>query len=373
MANSEHLEIFNHGPKIWNEWRKANPQIEPDLSGAFIYPHFARKEKNRPLHKGDVTISDPKNPFNFSRTNFHKSSFESAVFPGADMRYCYLYESDMSSAGFPGADFSGSMIRKVYCRGTDFSNARFVDCVLNNSTFIGVNFSGALIEGCNVYGVSAWEILLDDKTIQKELFLHRDNFSRKDLATRSDNPSFVDDIALAQFLYFISQENGFGKSLKQLNKRSVLLLGKFREGGLELLKSVGDILRKWNYIPIIFDFEPSAHTNLIENVLTMAGMSKLVLANLEGSSVPAELAKVASNFRTPVIAWIHDARHDQVYAMFKDLIAQDHVQYFTYTNSENLEQQLAKEIQKAEKYIENLNRHQSIASQKLSEGRVINP
>lgn len=370
MANLEHLEIFNRGPKIWNEWRKANPQIEPDLSESFIYPHFARKEKDKQLRKGDITSSDPKNPFNFFRTNFYKSSFESAIFPGADMRECYLYESDFSAAGFPGADFSGSMIRKAYCRGTDFSNAKFVDCVLNNSTFIGVNFSGALIEGCNVYGVSAWEIFMDDKTIQKELFLHRDNFSRKNLAQTGDNPSLVDDIALAQFLYFISQENGFGKSLKQLNKRTVLLLGKFKEGGLELLKSVGEMLRQRNYIPMIFDFDPSEHTNLIENVTTMAGLSRFVLANLEGNSVPAELAKVTSNYRNPLIGWIHDDKHKAVYAMFKDVAALENVQYFTYTNKNNLERQLDKVISKAEQYIQMLSRHSSVANNKLEEGRI---
>jgi hypothetical protein len=276
----------------------------------------------------------------------------------------------MSRAGFPGADFSGSMIRKAYCKGTDFSNATFIDCVLNNSTFIDVNFSGAKIVGCNVYGVSAWEVFFDDDTIQRELFLHRDNFSRKDIIHSNDIISFVDDIALAQFLYFIAQGDGFGKSLKQLNKRSVLLLGKFKEGGLELLKSVGEILRKWNYIPIIFDFEPSSHTNLIENVLTMAGVSKIVLANLEGSSVPAELAKVSSNFRTPVISWIHDDKHDQVYAMFKDIIAQDHVNYFTYTNPQELELQLTRYIRWAEGYLVELNKHQTFAKEKLEIGRI---
>lgn len=370
MANLEHLEVFYKGPKIWNEWRSANPQIEPDLSGEYIYPHFSRKEPRNTFKKGDVTISDPGNPFNFYRTNFYKSTFESAIFPAADMRECYLYEADMSAAGFPGADFSGSMIRKAYCRGTDFSNAKFVDCVLNNSTFIGTNFSGALIEGCNVYGVSAWEIFMDDKTIQKELFLHRDNFSRKNLAQTGNQPSFVDDIALAQFLYFISQENGFGKSLRQLNKRTVLLLGKFKEGGLELLKSVGEMLRKRNYVPIIFDFEPSEHTNLIENVTTMAGLSRFVLANLEGNSVPAELAKVTSNYQNPVIGWIHDDKHNALYAMFKDVIAKDNVQYFTYTNEINLESQLDKTILKAEQYLQKLSGHSSVANNKLEEGRI---
>ncbi|SIN71228.1 pentapeptide repeat-containing protein [Algoriphagus halophilus] len=369
MANKEHYEIFLQGPRVWNKWREDNPLIQPDLDGEFIFPFFARKDPNIVLTKGERATSDQNLPFNFSNTSFHKASFESAVFPNANMTNCYLYESDLSSAGFPGADFSGSMIRKAYCSGTDFSNAKFIDCVLNNSTFIGTDFSGAWIEGCNVYGVSAWEVCISDETVQKELFLHRDNFSRKDLKGNS-HVAFVDDIALAQFIYFIQQDGGFGKSLKQLNQKSVLLLGKFKDGGLELLRDVADKLRKRNFIPVIFDFNPSENTSIIENVVTMAGLSKFVIANLEGSSVPAELAKITSNFRNPVIAWIHDDKHDSIYAMFQDVIALEHVQYFTYTNSHNLETQLDKALQKTEAYMEELSKHKTVAKGKMDEGRI---
>lgn len=369
MANKEHYEIFLQGPRVWNKWRADNPLIQPDLDGEFIFPFFARKDPDIVLTKGERATSDQNLPFNFSNTSFHKATFEGAGFPNADMTNCYIYEADLSYARFPGADFSGSMIRKAYCSGTDFSNAQFIDCVLNNSTFIGTDFSGARIEGCNVYGVSAWEVGISDETVQKELFLHRDNFSRKDLNGNSQ-VAFVDDIALAQFIYFIQQDGGFGKSLKQLNQKSVLLLGKFRDGGLELLRDVADKLRKRNFIPVIFDFNPSENTSIIENVVTMAGLSKFVIANLEGSSVPAELAKITSNFRNPVIAWIHDDKHDSIYAMFHDVLALEHVQYFTYTNSHNLETQLDKALQKAEAYMEELSKHKTVAKGKMEEGRI---
>ncbi|MBK6948374.1 MAG: pentapeptide repeat-containing protein [Haliscomenobacter sp.] len=34
MANEEHLAILKQGVEEWNRWRKENPKIEPDLSGA---------------------------------------------------------------------------------------------------------------------------------------------------------------------------------------------------------------------------------------------------------------------------------------------------------------------------------------------------
>lgn len=37
MANPEHLEILMQGVEVWNEWRKANPEITPDLSEACLF------------------------------------------------------------------------------------------------------------------------------------------------------------------------------------------------------------------------------------------------------------------------------------------------------------------------------------------------
>ncbi|MGQ9702955.1 MAG: hypothetical protein ACUVRX_01220 [Actinomycetota bacterium] len=34
MANPEHLEILRQGVKAWNEWRRQNVYIIPDLYGA---------------------------------------------------------------------------------------------------------------------------------------------------------------------------------------------------------------------------------------------------------------------------------------------------------------------------------------------------
>lgn len=34
MANPEHLAILKQGVSKWNEWRKENPEVEPNLSYA---------------------------------------------------------------------------------------------------------------------------------------------------------------------------------------------------------------------------------------------------------------------------------------------------------------------------------------------------
>lgn len=34
MANEEHLKILRKGVEVWNQWRKGNPRIKPNLAGA---------------------------------------------------------------------------------------------------------------------------------------------------------------------------------------------------------------------------------------------------------------------------------------------------------------------------------------------------
>jgi hypothetical protein len=37
MADEEHLQILQQGVDVWNEWRKSNPELIPDLDGATLY------------------------------------------------------------------------------------------------------------------------------------------------------------------------------------------------------------------------------------------------------------------------------------------------------------------------------------------------
>ena len=34
MANEEHLARLKQGVAAWNQWRRAHPEIQPDLDGA---------------------------------------------------------------------------------------------------------------------------------------------------------------------------------------------------------------------------------------------------------------------------------------------------------------------------------------------------
>ena len=41
MADEEHLKVLRQGAEAWNAWRRDNPNVRPDLSGAFLIgAHF---------------------------------------------------------------------------------------------------------------------------------------------------------------------------------------------------------------------------------------------------------------------------------------------------------------------------------------------
>jgi hypothetical protein len=37
MANKDHLDISKNGVPVWNEWRKENSRIKPDLPWANLF------------------------------------------------------------------------------------------------------------------------------------------------------------------------------------------------------------------------------------------------------------------------------------------------------------------------------------------------
>jgi len=107
MANEEHVAILKKGVAAWNEWRRENPDIRPNLSGA-----------------------------NLRRAHLY----------GADLSGADLSRADLSEAGLSGADLSGA----------DLSRAD-----LSEAPPVSADLTGANLTGSRVYGVSVWRSKLE--------------------------------------------------------------------------------------------------------------------------------------------------------------------------------------------------------------------
>ena len=74
-----------------------------------------------------------------------------------------------------------------------------------------------------------------------------------------------------------------------ITSKAVLILGRFSEERKPVLDAIRNELREHNYLPILFDFDPTTNQTIIETVKTLAGMSRFVVADLtDARSVPQE-------------------------------------------------------------------------------------
>jgi hypothetical protein len=106
---------------------------------------------------------------------------------------------------------------------------------------------------------------------------------------------------VAQFLYLLLDHKKLRNVINAVAERGVLLLGPFRNGGLERLQALAAKLREMGYLPIIFDFDRPSDRNYRETVKTLVGLSRFVIADLSGPSVPGELEASIPHFNVPFV------------------------------------------------------------------------
>jgi hypothetical protein len=142
-----------------------------------------------------------------------------------------------------------------------------------------------MLTGSSVYGVSVWDIKVDDHTCQQNLVI-----------TPLDEAVItVDNIKVAQFIYLLLNNKEIRDVIDTIGKKAVLILGRFSEERKAILDAIRDELRKpeHNYLPIVFDFQPSANQTTIETVKTLANMARFVIADLtDARSVLQELQAI---------------------------------------------------------------------------------
>jgi len=299
----EHETRILQGSSVWNSWRRQRP-----ISYSFNRPNWfrGRHKAHNELNLSGVDLSECTvyNAFaeglNLSGGIFHGAVFE---------------EGDFSRADFSNATFINTRFNKTILTDASFLGASFINCNLNRVNLTRANFCVREIRDTVVYGISAWDLQTCDDTIQSNLVIERTYEFYSDLVSRGHIPMSVDNIELAQFIHYLSNHKKIRDMLNVLNSRTVLLLGRFNDGGLDRLY----MLKKWlvsrGYMPMIFDFERPENMDLTETVLTMTGLARFIIADLSGGSVPHELFAIHNIYRKPVAAFFKG----RAYAMFQDL------------------------------------------------------
>lgn len=128
----------------------------------------------------------------------------------------------------------------------------------------------------------------------------------------------VDDIDVAQFIYFMLTNKKIRRVIDTMTSKAVLILGRFTEKRKAVLDALREKLSTMNYLPIIFDFDKPTDRDLTETVKTLAGLSKFIIMDLsDPSSSPHEAVVTISDFKVPFLPILEVGQKE--YAMFDDL------------------------------------------------------
>jgi uncharacterized protein YjbI with pentapeptide repeats len=357
MANPKHLQIVKQGVASWNAWRKKEPLTLPDLSKADL--------RNRDFRQADLCLTNLQGAgltrtnlcranlmgADLSRADLKEANLSGAAILGAAFSWANLEGADLSearpygmnlwpsphqsgpmrapmffmarcaganmanadlgwaylgSADLRDADFSGAHLNSADLAGANLAGARLNRAILNQAVLVGVDLSGADMSGCRVHGISAWGIKSSFDLKQQGLII-----------TTFDEPEItVDNLEVAQFVYLLLHNEKIREVIDTVTSKVVLILGRFTPERKAVLDALREELRLRGYVPILFDFEPSARRDITETVTLLARMALFIIADLtEPSSIPKELEAIVPQLAVPVQPLLEG---DRPYAMFKD-------------------------------------------------------
>ena len=114
MANPEHLRIMRQGTAAWNEWRRLNPGLRPDLTGADF--------SGLKMWTGPSPDPDPL----LGRMDLR----------GADFSAC-----DLAHADFEKQDLSGATLRGANLALANLEGAKLLESVLSGTILEGAVYS----------------------------------------------------------------------------------------------------------------------------------------------------------------------------------------------------------------------------------------
>jgi hypothetical protein len=156
MANPEHLEILKQGVEKWDQWRRDNLRVIPDLRDADLRDADLSGVRLFRTNLTGATIagSDLTGAKLYS-TNLNGAILRGAILTNADLRRAQLNEADLSKAILNGANLvRARLIRadlsKADLKEANLRRARLNEANLNNANLRGANLREAKCNNANL-------------------------------------------------------------------------------------------------------------------------------------------------------------------------------------------------------------------------------
>jgi len=371
MPNEDHFAIIKRGVTVWNEWRLANPETEPDLRYANLIGADLHEANLRNANLESATLLCNLSLADLRQANLRRATFLEAYLAGADLGHADLsganlkgtnleeanledatlagtsflganlssarfdrarghpkfIEANLSDASLIGCDFKGVMpggadFRRAHLKKTNLTSAILIDANFEGATLIETVLDGANISDAFVYGSSVWNISTVN-LIQRDLRItpmSEDERDRRYLIHPSDTSKItVDNLEVAQFIYLILNNQKIRDVINTITSKAVLILGRFfPQERKDILIAMKEKLRQMNFLPIVFDFEKPTNRDFTETLMTLTGMSLFVIADITNpKSSPLELQATVPNYMVPFVPILHEG--EDPFSMFADL------------------------------------------------------
>jgi hypothetical protein len=329
MANRQHLGILKQGALPWNEWRKKNPDVRPDLREAGLTEANLRGANLSRVNLGGAELGSADlqeanllgaalveanlHEANLCKADLGFADLTFADLSRADLTTARLWKSDLTTARLSGANLTGANLTMAMLRETDCSDANLSDAILQYAMLVETNLRQANLTGCSVYGLCAWDV-------------HLEGAKQTDLVmTFPNEPSItVDTLDVAQFIYLLLNHQQIHEVITRITSNIVLILGCFTPERKPILEAIRDELRERHYTPLLFNFEHSLSRDRSQSLRTLARSARFIIADLSlHKSIAQELCAILPGTPVPVQPLLNGTR--RFYNMFPDFKQYPHV------------------------------------------------
>jgi len=327
MANTQHLDMLQQGGKVWNRWRETVGELEPDLSGANLKGSDLRNFDLRGVNLMEANLRDVKFHWaNLHQAHLRKADLRGAIFVETDMSEANLCWSDLRETSFRrvnlrNADLSWANVkdaslrevnlqqanlrntdfRCAMLRETDLNHADLREAYLSSAEFIDVNLEGADLREADlrgahllkanvkhanlseshIYGISAWELTIDETTNQRDLVL-----------TDWDEPTItIDGFNVAQFMYLFLHTPQIPSIFETVTSQIVLIVGRFGAERKAVLDRLRGALRERNYLPVLLDAKKPERQKFSTLLTVLGHVSRCILADFTQPQTMLEAAE----------------------------------------------------------------------------------
>ena len=125
MANPEHLAILEQGVEVWNRWRGENPDIRPDITGAYL----------------EVADLDE---FNLSEADLYRTNLYEARLRNANLSWADLTEANLSATELDGANLYAASLFRANLLGANLIKSNLYGTNFSENNLIAVTFDKAI-------------------------------------------------------------------------------------------------------------------------------------------------------------------------------------------------------------------------------------